>query len=275
MDAGAARGIEAGDEFALFSKPRNSSQTSSPLAIFIVIEAHPYHSIMKPHSSGSRFQFCEPSFAMQTAYGRNLPIYAAERNELEPVFEALIQKQNLRPDRPGILRVAKEEAILTIDLDYKKVVFGMSALDEHVAEFFNSQRIPFSVELDMDKLRPVVDAAAHFHCQFCRTDKYHNLQRWIRFEFTEVRQVERMDIEDTRTVIESVGDNLVHDGVINLVSGPQGYGIKILNNSRIPLYAALFYFDTSNLSISMLSFAYTDRGIDIQSFSATQPLIFR
>ena len=258
MDAGTARGIEVGDEFALYQKPsqnRNPSQTSSALAIFIVSEAHPYYSIMKPHSSASRFQFCEPSFAKQTGHGRNLPVYAAEHSELEPVFEALIQqKQNVRPDRPGFLRVAKEEAILTVDLDYQRVVFGMSALDGRVAEFFNSQRIPFSVELDIDKLRPVVDAAAHFHCQFCRTDKYHNLQRWIRIEFTEVRQVERKDDEDTKTVIEAVGDNLVHDGIINLVSGPQGYGIKILNDSRIPLYAALFYFDTSNLSISMCLF---------------------
>jgi hypothetical protein len=146
--------------------------------------------------------------------------------------------------------VQKEKAMLTLDLDHKKVVFGMQVLDESVAAFFSSQRIPFSVELDVGKLHPVLDAAANFHWHFCRTNKDHILRNKVRLEFTKVKQTEGKGDEDVGPVIEPVGDNLIQDGVINLVSGAQEYGLKILNASSVPLYPALFYFDINNFSIS-------------------------
>ena len=34
-----------------------------------------------------------------------------------------------------------------------------------------------------------------------------------------------------------------------MVEEPAKYGFKISNNSKVPLYAALFYFDASDLSV--------------------------
>jgi hypothetical protein len=140
--------------------------------------------------------------------------------------------------------------MLTLEFERKNVVLGMRVLDEKVAAFFNSQRIPFSVEPNARKLQPVLDAAATFHWQFCRTNKDHILQNKVRLEFTEVKQAEGKRDEDIRAEIKTVGKNLIQDNVINLASGSQQYGLKIFNDFSIDLYVAMFYFDISNFSIS-------------------------
>ena len=120
--------------------------------------------------------------------------------------------------------------MLTLEVDRKKVVLDMRVIDERVAAFFDSQRIPFSVELDARKLHDVFDAAATFRWHFCRTNKNHILRNKVHLKFTEVKQVEGKCDEDLGPVIKPVGENLIHDGVINLVSGAQ-YGLKIYNDS--------------------------------------------
>jgi hypothetical protein len=252
MDAGTARGIDVGDEFTLYRDP-DTSRKSPPLGIFVVREAHPFHSTMAPLAGASRFKLHRPAFALQTKAGtkQDLRVYAAKRKKLMCTFEALVREmQRARPDRPRILRVEKENAELSIDLDGREVVFDI--LDENVT-VFNLRRIPFSVKPDVSILHSILDAAAHFHWHLRRTD-IHNFQNKIRLEFTEVKQVEGKYDEDLNPVIEPVGNNLNQNGVIHLVASPRDmYGIKIFNDSSVSLYAALFYFDNSNLSISTCS----------------------
>ena len=258
MDAGTAHGVDVGDEFTLFDDPE-PTKTTSPLDIFVVREAHAFRSTMAPLSSTSRFEFQRPVFALLTKAGNihDLPVYVAENRELEPVLETISQKMHLvRPDRPRIRLVEKEEAMLTIDLDpnLNKIVFDIRVLGEKaVPPFGNWQHIPFSIELDVSKLHSVLDDAAHFHRHLSRTDQHHHLLNKVRFEFTEMKQLEEEYDEDLNPIIEPVGDNLNQGGIVNLITGAQAqgmYGIKILNDNSIPLYAVLFYFDTSDLSIS-------------------------
>jgi len=260
MDAGTARGIDVGDEFTLYDDPE-PSKTSSVLGTFVVREAHPFRSTLVPFPSTSGFELQKPAFALLTKAGNthDLPVYVVEHTELSPVFESVAQKMHhVRPDRPRILLVEKEKAMLIIDFDrnLNKVVFDIRILDESVAPpSGNWQRIPFSVELEESELHPILDAAAHFHRHLSRSDKHHDLQKNVRFELTEVKQLEEEYDEDLNPKIEPVGDNLNQNGIVNLVAGGQAkgmYGIKILNDTPIPLYAVLLYFDTSDLSITSL-----------------------
>jgi hypothetical protein len=253
MDAGTARGIDIGDEFTLYDHPE-PLEKSSPLNIVVVREAHPFRSVIAPISGTSHFELQKPAFALLTKVGNlhDLPVHVAKLNELGPIFESVAEKMHrVQPDRPGIVLVEKEKAMLTIDLnpDDNRVVFNVRVLGENVPASGEWQRIPHSAELNVSKLRPILDAAAHFYWHLSRTDNNHNLQNMIRFEFTEVKLADEEYDDDLSLVIKSIGDNLNQNGIINLVTGTGLYGTRIFNNSSVPLYAALLYFNTSDLSI--------------------------
>ena len=162
---------------------------------------------------------------------------------------------HVRPDGPGILLVEREKAMLAVVLDRKRVMFDIRVLDERVlngfvAAFGNWQCIPFSSELDLSKLHPILDTAAHFHWHLSCTNKHHILQNKIRFKFTEVEEVKGEYEDDLSVMMKPIRDNLNQNSIINLVSGAQQYGIKIVNHSAATLYGALFYFNMNDLSIS-------------------------
>jgi hypothetical protein len=258
IGAGAAHGIAADDEFALYKGP-DPSWKSRPLAIFVVRKAESFRSIIAPISRFNlRFKLHDklhkPTFALlwKAVPRHQLPVYAAEYAELISIFSAPVGKSRRQPNRPGILRTLQKEGdVLVLDLVQKKVVFNDRGLDkEEVAAFFHSQRIPFSIELDVNKVQPVVNAAADFHWYLKHGNEVHRdlLRDMVRFEFTKVECVQ--SDEDQNPVIKSIGENLNKDGVIRLVSGTQTYGLRIINDSRRDFHASLFYFNVNNLSIS-------------------------
>ena len=269
MDAGTARGIDIGDEFTLYDHP-DPLEKSSPLSIFVVWEVHPFHSIIAPLSDTSHFELQKLAFALLTKAGNinNLPIHVSKLNELGPILETVAEKMHrVQPDRPGIVLVEKEKAMLTIDLDPddNRVVFDICLLGENLPASGKWQQIPHSAELNVSKLRSIFDGAAHFYWHLSRTENNHNLQNMIRFEFTEVEQVDKEYDKDLNPVVQSIGDNLNQNGIINLVTGTAMYGTRIFNNSSVPLYAALFYFNTSDLSIGACP-AYLESSIDQFAF---------
>jgi hypothetical protein len=274
MDAGTSHGIEAGDEFTLYKNPE-SSQRSSPLGIFVVRETRPSRSTMTPLYSTSRFQLHGSAFALQTKAGtkQDLRVHVAKRKRLASTFRTLVREmQYTRPDRPRILRVEKEKAELGVDLDGRKVVFDI--FDQRVTAF-NLRRIPFSVQCDVGILLPILDAAAHFHCHLRGTDDHSNIQNKVRLEFAEVEQVEGKYDDNMQPVMEQIRDNLNQNDVINLIASAQDmYGIRIVNDSSVPLYAALFYFDNSNLSISAYPACLEERIDPFHSPSITLSVTF-
>jgi len=260
MYAGTARGIAIGDEFTIHDDPEPST-TSPPLGLFIVREAHPFRSTMVPLSNTSGFELQNPAFALLTKAGNmhDLRVYVPEHTELSPVFQSVAQKMHhVRPDRPRILLVEKEKAALIIDLDrdLNQVVLDMRILDENaVPPSRNWQRIPFSVELEESKLHRILDLAARFHWHLCRTSD-HVIQDKVRFEFTEVGQDGGELDEDLNPVMKPIGNDLIENGSITLVSKPdvrRYYGVRIANDTTATLYGALFYFNMNDLSITLIN----------------------
>lgn len=238
-----------GDEFTLYQNSDLSH--SSLLGVLVVREpARSFHCTLEHLLGAHKFQlYDKPAFALQTKAGKehDLSVHVAELGLTPEQLDTLLAVQS--PDRPSIRRVEKKDATLSITLEHNKAVFDIQIPDECL----EWQRIPFPVDIDADKLRSVIDASANFCWHLGRTDKHHNLQKKVRLEFTGVKQEEvHVNLDDgiLGPVIEPIGSNLNHNGVIDLVSGSQRYGIKVLNDSPVSLYAALFYFDTNDLSIS-------------------------
>ena len=251
MRAGTARGVDVGDEFTLYGDPQPSPK-SPPLGTFVVREARSFDSTIVLSSGTPRFERHKPAFALLTRTGtkQDFHVFVAGHKKLTHTFEALVRMQNRRPERPRILEVEKGNAKLGIDLDEGQVVFDI--LDERVTAF-GLRRIPFSAEPDPFILYDVLNAAARFHWHLHRTPEKHYLQNKVRLEFTKLDQLEGKSDEDPDGDVKSVivGENLNQNGLINLVaSDSDGYGIKIINDTNQALYASLFYFDNSNLSIS-------------------------
>jgi hypothetical protein len=257
ISGGTARGIDIGDEFTLYRK-LDSTQKSSPLGTFVVSAAGPFESTIKPLRI-VRFKDFESALALQTRVGtqQDLRVYIPENKTLTKLFNPL-DKEFLPPDRPRILRVGKEEAELGIEMNNQRVVFEV--LDKHVTKF-GLRRIPFSIKADMGALSYILDSAARFHWHLRRTDRDESikLSDHVQLELREVVKREA-NLDDLTWVVEPVGNNLVHDGVINVVEDPKTmYGIKIQNDSALPLYAALFYFNVNDLSIG----GYLLFGVDL------------
>jgi hypothetical protein len=148
------------------------------------------------------------------------------------------------------MQVENEQAKLTIDLDRNNVVLDIH--DQSAPTLLESLRKLCSVKFDTSGLNrhAILDAVANFHWNFCHTNEHHSLRKKVCLEFTDVKQVEE-EYDDDLNPIFKIGDNLIENDIINLVSGPEKYyGVKILNKTPIPLYAALFYFDINDLSIS-------------------------
>ena len=235
-----------GDEFTVYQNSDLSQ--SSLLGVLVVREpVRSFHCTLEHLLGAQKFQLHDkPAFALQTKAGKehDLSVHIAELGLTPEQLDTLITVQSV--DLPGIRRVEKKNATLSITLAHNQVVFDIQIVDERL----EWQRIPFSVDLDVDKLHSVIDATANFCRHLVRTDKYHNLQKRVRLELTEVGRVQ-VEGEPVNTDDGAViGSNLNQNGVIDVVCGSQQYGIKVLNDSPVSLYAALFYFDTGDLSIS-------------------------
>ena len=249
MRAGIAHGIDVGDEFALYDH-NQPSRNATPLGTFVVCETRPFDSTIVAGPDTSQFEFPKPAFALLTKAGtkQDLRVYVAKHEKLTSIVEELVKMQDKQPERPRILEVEKENAKFGIDLEGEKVVFDI--LDERVTAF-HLRRIPFPVQPDAKIIYPILNAAAHFHWHLHRTSEKHILQNKVRLEFTKMDQVGEEYDDDLNSVLQPIGKDLNQNGIVNLVaSDSDGYGIKIINDTNQALYASLFYFDNSNLSIS-------------------------
>lgn len=270
MDAGTAHGVEVGDEYIVYADPR-PSQESSPLGILVVRQVCSFSSTVAPPGTPpypSQFHFHEAAFAFLTKPGNEHDLRVCTTDQING---------HAWVDRPRFMQVEKEQARLTIDIDRSNIVLDI--LDKSIVTLLNSQRIPCSVKFDTSgpglNCHAILDAAVNFHWNFCHTNKHHCLQKKVRLEFTDVKQVEG-EYDDDLNPILKIGDNLIQNGIINLVFSPKKcYGVKILNDSPIALYAALFYFDINDLSISTYFRVRAQSKVLTHIPSATQPLARR
>jgi hypothetical protein len=117
---------------------------------------------------------------------------------------------------------------------------------------YGLKRIPHAAPLEVQPIYFVLASAARFHWHLSHSSSQEKLA--VTFKCTKLGEDTSKPYEYTnKPILVPQGDNLVKAGeiTVDLDDRPSvGYGFKITNNCEYPLYAALFYFDMSDLSIS-------------------------
>ena len=251
MDAGTAHGITKGAEFAVYVN-RESPQNASPLGTLVVAETGVFTTTILLDDAAT-FPLAGTGYALQIRAGEeeDLRLHIEMNDQLVPIFDALSQDmRRMGTNRKQILLVDKAKAELDIAISNDKVVFNI--MNPQVTQF-GLNKMPFHIQPTYEDVYPVIQAAAHYYWHLRRNNSKRALQGCIQLQFMRVKELDEYD-DDYNPVIEPIEDDLNVAGVVDLVVEPDKmYGVKLVNNSGLDLYPALFYFDNSDLSISECS----------------------
>lgn len=253
MDAGAVHGITDGAEFTIY-RSQDSPLETSLLGTLVVLETREFDTTLDVPRGATRFALPQPAFALLTKQGTqgDLRVHVAIDDKLTGIFDTIVlEVQCTDSHQRGIILVDKDSAELDIMLEDGNVIFNL--LNPLVTQF-GLTRIPFHVNPNFGDIYPVICASAHYYWHLGHTSKKSAFQNRVRIEFTQVKKLDEFD-DDFNPVIRPDGPNLNRDGVIDLiVDDTTMYGVKIVNDTGLALYPSLFYFDNSDLSISMYLF---------------------
>lgn len=120
--------------------------------------------------------------------------------------------------------------------------------------------MPMTIPCDFDSIIPVISRAADFYWHLRRTSSDATLSAAVKLKCYELKETSEYDQESLELILAADGNNLVtdrtaDDGVdgtieVSITEEELRYGFEIESTTGVPLYAALFYFDMSDLSIS-------------------------
>ncbi|KIM25361.1 hypothetical protein M408DRAFT_315703, partial [Serendipita vermifera MAFF 305830] len=260
LKAGAAHGITKGATFNVY-KDRECASNDSPLGVLTALDSpDPFTTVL----SGPQLCIGKQAFALQKGAGteEDLIIHIAMDPRLEGVFRALVEEIKANTSGQRQIRAVDDDEIgiahLDIAFEDDKIIFNI--LNPLVTEH-GLKRMPYQINPTVDEVRPVLRAAAHFYWHLHRAGKDRILHENVTVEFTRlIEDLENYD-DSFRPVKVPHGPNLIQEGVIDLVVKKEDmYGIKLVNTSGRSLYASVFYFDNSNLSITSYFQPPTARG---------------
>ncbi|KAA1472305.1 hypothetical protein DENSPDRAFT_897123 [Dentipellis sp. KUC8613] len=246
MDAGAAHGVTEGAEFTVY---RDRDDLDTPLGVLTVLQTAAFSSVLDVLSYGDKFTFEKDAYALQTRAGaqEDLRIHVALDDRLTDLFEALaMEMQKTGTGAQKILLDSKEKSVLDLQLEKDRIVFNI--LDPLV-KGYGLDRIPYSIDIDVDAALPVVRAAAHYYWHLNRTTKTPKLQGKIQVEVYELEEADGEYDEDLQAILRPKGPNLKRGDIVDVVADGTKYGVKIVNTTNIPLYPSVFFFSHGDLSI--------------------------
>jgi hypothetical protein len=231
-------------------------QTSPAFHTLTVLESFPFRSRLGYPQEASQqvgsFTLSQPAVAIQTKPSAEACLRLfVEKDEqrLACVFAALAKSmQDASSHRTRFLLEddkAKSDAAI-ISRDGKLAFETMDPLVRQAGmTFFNGV-----LEPRIEAADAVIRAMAHYHWHLRRSNEKRPFQDRIRIKFLKL-QANDLD-DDLDPIVEPVDENedLNNNGLVDLVVQDDAmYGIRIFNDLNVPLYAAVFFFD-SDLSIS-------------------------
>ncbi|EIM79484.1 uncharacterized protein STEHIDRAFT_163672 [Stereum hirsutum FP-91666 SS1] len=247
LSAGEASGITIGAKFNLYA---TREIDSPPLAVLIVASTTAFTAKLEPESISSSPEFSIQAYALQILIGEppdlRISIEGAIRGNasLNGVYDRVIEEmdKSRAMGKRGILPVKIDESPdISLAVEGERVVFRIS---DAACVAHSITRMYGTVPCDSDAVFPIIASAADFFSRLRRTSKTTVLRNHVEFVCTEV-------VSGAGSELNSVGSDLIIDGTLNiLVDDQKGYGYEIRNKGDIPLYAAVFFFDVSDLSIA-------------------------
>ena len=242
MDAGEAAGISVGAEFEVY-KDQNSGHM---LGTVVVRDLSAFFTILCAKESKIALERDGVVLKSRAGTREQLRIHVADGN-----LKSLIKKIDLN-QRLGIVQlVERDRADFGMALEKGKVVFNIYDSD---VTMHGLTRMPYILEPTLESISPVLRAASHFYWHRRRTMQTgrRGLAKKVEVKVTELK-LERIEDDDELKPVFVYGPTSSGDWkggkVFDLQTGTS-YGWNIINNCDVPLYPALFYFDSSDWSIS-------------------------
>lgn len=255
LEAGEAYGITVGAKFNVYAIKDPNSRC---LGVLAAEKTTAFTTELRFIPDTSPFTLdSKPGYALQTWVGekQDLRLSIADDDRLLDVYERtrIEMDKNRLVGKRGILLVEKDQSPdIVLTMQGHNVAFEVTdkfCVDRGLAT------MPFAVSCDANDVFPVITSAADFYWHLRRTSSDRRLtsKNMVQLECHELEGTDEWT-DDLVPILKSKGENILSQGVINVVADNlAAYGFKVTNKTNLPLYAALFYFDMSDLSISVLN----------------------
>ena len=252
LEAGEAHGIANKAEFAVYSDKKMSSRIGSVVAL----DATPFTTRCSVVNGTTPFALPQFAYAVQTRVGeeKDIRLFIEANDAFLDLFLRLGEEmQRIDTNRRSFRLVnnASEEPDLAISACEGLVQLHVM---EKICREYGLTRMPVDdIRVDeTEYLISIISSAADFYWNLHHSNKKKGvLAQKVTLEC--LKLVPSGDFTDDleEILVPKPNDrNLNIGGTIVIdVDEDLEYGFKITNTSTIPLYAALFYFDVSDLSI--------------------------
>ena len=244
IPVGTAHGIMAGAEFEVYQ-----DQDSCQLLGIVVARVLSAFSTTLD-AKESRFILERDGVARQTCLGATEHVLRIHVED-EVLRDLVRQVETTDPGQRNIELADRDQAEFSMALENGKVVFNI--LDSVVVNY-GLTRMPFILEPTLDVISPIIRAADHFYWHLRRTENLaqRGLAKSVEIEVAELEHDGDTYDDDLEPVLSPTGLGWSRGRDFDLQIKDEGtiYGWKIINNCKVALYPALFYFDNSDWSIS-------------------------
>ncbi|KAK0218653.1 caspase domain-containing protein [Armillaria fumosa] len=254
LEAGEAHGITKNAEFAIFS----DQSIMSHLGTVVVVNTADFTSSCKFFSTrgdDTPFPLTSPGYALQTQVGeeQDIRLFVGKDERLLNTFQRI--SDEMRSDKGGkrgIRLVENREDAPDLAIIADGDDFHFEIMDK-LCRRHGLERMPFKVKID--------DSDTIYHVLQSSADFYWYLHHSSKGRLLAPNTLECMKLKETGAYTSDFedifmpdpdGHNLNNGDVIMInVDEEAIYGYKITNTASLPLYVSMFYFDVSDLSISL------------------------
>jgi hypothetical protein len=257
LRAGEIHGITVNTEFAVYSSEFFTT-TDTPLGYLIVAKVNAFTCIMKLPEGHPDFAIESGAVALQTRAGSTEKFLVHIGDDLDCVLEALAREiRDPTPERWQISLAPPDIAELSVVADGSDVAFYHQHPD---VRRLGLERLFYTVPQNADHVQRALRGAAHFFGHLRNSPQKGLLRNRVDVRMYELEESDQPnpDTEDPSFILQPM-DRVVDDGssILTVKAAVAGsdeevlpiYGIELVNNTRVDLYAWVFYFDMSTLEI--------------------------
>ncbi|KAG6829593.1 hypothetical protein H0H87_010742 [Tephrocybe sp. NHM501043] len=266
LHAGEAHGITNGAVFDIFSDEHLTSVIGSVVAVDIAS-----FTTRCSFTKGSLFSLSQSAHAVQTGVGKrqDIRLFIEWNEAFLDLFERLgqeIDHDNTDPSKRSFHLLDKDgdQPDLVLRARNGRVEFEIRNI---ICSQHGLTRMPF-IDVranETEHLFSILRSAADFYWYLRHSNKDASLTNKVKVECFHLTPTGNLsdDLEEIY-LPDPDGRNLNIDGTIFIDTSKNdaAYGYKITNTCNIPLYAALFYFDISDLSIVACYLPGTAKNVD-------------
>ncbi len=261
LSAGSVIGVTKGARFSVHVE----GSASSSIGSVECTEAKPFSAVCSVSTGTDPFVLPKPAFAVQTLAGEGPDVCLFVEDE--------DLRRNLK-DELRLLETTDHRSFRLVESTYEDPDLILKVCGSRIHFYITSKiclqhglsRMPFEVPMDCKQLLSILSGVAHFYWNLYHSNREDGdppvLSRKIDVQCLKLTQSNRYNDDFENILMPAVDPdgttrNFNVDGQIFIdVSMEEGtpFGFKIINNWKVPLYAAMFYFDMSDLSIGNYHF---------------------